>query len=81
MTTCPLPQHPKETGVHDLIPDVAQLEGAHLLANEARPFLSSCGFSEVHVLEWALSYIAEQGSGDVESFVTWIHECEGTSAI
>lgn len=76
MTTCPLPKHPTECGSHDEIPDLAQLEGAHLLANEARPFLTGCGFSDKHVLEWALCYIAEEGSGDVESFVAWIHECE-----
>jgi hypothetical protein len=59
---------------------MAQLEGAHLLANEARPFLTGCGFTDRHILEWALCYIAEVGSGDVESFVGWIHECEGVSA-
>ncbi len=76
MTSCPLPKHPSETGSHDQIPDLAQLEGAHLLANEARPFLTECGFSGDHILEWALCYIAEEGSGDVATFVTWIHECE-----
>lgn len=80
MTTCPLPKHPCETGVHDQMPSLAQLEGAHLLANEARPFLTGCGFTDRHILEWALCYIAEVGSGDVESFVDWIHECEGVSA-
>jgi hypothetical protein len=76
MTTCPLPKHPADCGSHNEVPDIAQLEGAHLLANEARPFLTGCGFSDKHVLEWALCYIAEEGSGDVESFVAWIHECE-----
>ncbi len=79
MTTCPLPKHPCETGAHDQMPSLAQLEGAHLLANEARPFLTGCGFTDRHILEWALCYIAEVGSGDVESFVGWIHECEGVS--
>lgn len=79
MTTCPLPRHPCETGTHDQIPDLGQLEGAHLLANEAREFLTGCGFSDRHILEWALCYIAEEGSGDVESFVAWIHECEGST--
>jgi hypothetical protein len=81
MTTCPLPRHPCETGAPDRTPDLGQLEGAHLLANEARPFLTSCGFSDKHTLEWALCYIAEEGSGDVASFVAWIHECEATSAV
>ena len=81
MTKCPLPRHPGETGAHDQSPDLAQLEGAHLLANEARTFLTGCGFSDRQVLEWALCYIAEEGSGDVDSFVAWIHECEGSSAV
>ena len=80
MTTCPLPRHPAETGPHDETPDLAQLEGAHLLANESRAFLTRCGFSDRQVLEWALSYIAEEGSGDVESFVAWIHDCESEAA-
>lgn len=80
MTTCPLPKHPCETGAHDELPSLGQLEGAHLLANAARPFLTGCGFTDRHILEWALCYIAEIGSGDVESFVAWIHECEGAGA-
>ena len=77
MTTCPLPKYPAETGAHDRAPDLAQLEGAHLLANEARGFLTGCRFSDRQILEWALCYIAEEGSGDVDSFVAWIHDCEG----
>lgn len=80
MTSCPLPKHPCETGPHDQLPDVAQLEGAHLLANVTRSFLAGCGFSDEQVLEWALCYIAEEGSGDVGSFITWIHACEQTVA-
>jgi hypothetical protein len=76
MATCPLPKHPIECGPHDEIPELAQLEGAHLLANEARQFLTGCGFSDKHILEWALCYVAEEGSGDVDSFVAWIHDCE-----
>ena len=80
MTMYPLPRHPCETGAHDRIPDLGQLEGAHLLANEARPFLSGCGFSDRQVLEWALCYVAEEGSGDVDSFVAWILDCEAATA-
>ncbi len=79
MITCPLPKYPAETGAHDRVPDLAQLEGAHLLANEARSFLMECRFSDRQVREWALCYIAEEGSGDVESFVAWIHDCEGVT--
>lgn len=80
MATCPLPKRPVDCGSHDQTPDLAQLEGAHLLANEARKFLKGCGFSDDQVLEWALCYIAEEGSGDVDSFVSWIHDCESEVA-
>lgn len=80
MLTCPLPKRPCECGSHDEMPDLAQLEGAHLLSNEARPFLRGCGFTDRQILEWALCYIAEEGSGDVESFVAWIHLSEAEAA-
>lgn len=75
MLSCPLPHRPREVGVDEEVPDLAQIEGAHLLANAAREFLSGCGFDDRQILAWSESYIASQGSGDVESFVAWIHEC------
>jgi hypothetical protein len=80
MTTCPVPQHPHESGVVEEIPELAQIEGAHLLANAARPFLAGCGFSDRQILEWADTYISQVGSGDVQSFVAWIHEREAIVA-
>jgi hypothetical protein len=74
---CPLPRHPGEAGAHDETPDLGQLEGAHLLANDVRPFLAHCGFSDGQILEWARCYVAEEGSGDVNSFIAWIHDCQG----
>ena len=74
--TCPVVRDPEATGIGTEHPELAQLEGAHLLANAARPFLADCGFTDDQVLHWALTYIARQGSGDVESFVTWIHTFE-----
>jgi hypothetical protein len=79
MTTCPLPRQPRKIVTPDQV-NLAQLESARLLANEARPFLTGCGFSDKHILEWALSYAAEERSSDVKSFVAWIHMCEVTSA-
>ncbi len=73
---CPIPQHPRESGVEEEVPELAQIEGAHLLANEARHFLTGCGFTDRQILEWADAYIAHVGSGDVDSFVAWIHERE-----
>ncbi len=74
MTSCPIPKHPDEAGTAREVPELAQIEGAHLLANEARPFLKGCGFTDRQILAWADTYIAKEGSGDVESFVAWIHE-------
>ena len=80
MTTCPIPQRPEDFGVETEVPDIAQIEGARLLANEAREFLTGCGFNDRHILHWAETYIARVGSGDVESFVEWIHEREAVVA-
>ena len=75
MLSCPLPHRPRELGIDEMVPDIAQIEGARLLANQAREFLTDCGFDERQVLVWAETYIAAEGSGDVESFVAWIHSC------
>ncbi len=74
--TCPVVRDPTTTGIGTDHPELAQIEGAHLLANAARPFLTDCGFADEHVLHWALLYIAAEGSGDVATFVAWIHETE-----
>jgi hypothetical protein len=74
--TCPVVKDPEAVGVDTTHPDLAQLEGAHLLANHARRFLDECGFTDEQILHWALSYIKTQGSGDVESFVAWIRTVE-----
>ena len=70
------PENPRDVGVDELIPDLGQLEGAHLLANEARPHLHECGFSDDQILHWAETYIAREGSGDLASFLAWIGDCE-----
>ena len=80
MTSCPIPHRPADVGVEERTPELAQLEGAHLLANEARPFLTDCGFDDTQILHWAETYISEVGSGDVDSFVVWIHEAEALAA-
>ena len=71
--TCPVARDPVDADVVVEHPDLAQIEGAHLLANHARPFLTECGFTDQQILHWAETYIAKEGSGDVESFVSWIH--------
>ena len=73
MLACPIPHDPPEVGVRTEVPDLAQIEGARLLANEARAFLTNCGFTDDQIIHWAETYISREGSGDVESFVDWIH--------
>ena len=46
---------------------------ADQLASKSRPFLTICDLSEDELLAWASSYISRMGSGDVQSFVEWIH--------
>jgi hypothetical protein len=80
MRTCPICKEPHDFGVEERVPDLAQIEGARLLANEARPFLEHCGFEDSQIVHWALTYIADEGSGDLEGFLDWIDECEGAPA-
>lgn len=72
----PIAEHPHDAGVPELHPAPAEIEGAYLLANEARAPLHECGFSDDEILEWARTYIAIEGSGDLESFVEWICDKE-----
>ena len=57
MTSCPISDHPHDVGVEEICPELAQIEGAHLLANAAREFLRGCGFDDREILEWAETYI------------------------
>lgn len=73
------PEHPHDAGVRERVPDAMQLEGAELLANEARPRLRALGFSDDEIDEWALTYIALEHSGDVDGFISWIRREEEVS--
>ncbi len=70
------PEHPHEAGVEELVPELAQIEGGRLLAHEAAASLRELGFTDDEIREWALTYIATRGSGDLESFLAWIREME-----
>lgn len=72
------PEHPHDAGVQEEDPDASHIEGAELLANEARPLLSSRGFTDDEINEWALTYIADEGSGDLAAFLAWIENAERT---
>ncbi len=77
-STGPLkPEQPEDAGVPTEIPDLAQIEPAFLLANDARPDLQARGFTEEEILHWAETYITEEGgTADVDDFLAWIAEEE-----
>jgi hypothetical protein len=70
------PERPKDAGVEEDTPPTMQIEGAHVLADDARPLLEGKGFSEDQIRRWADTYISEVGSGDVRSFIDWIDRRE-----
>ena len=70
------PERPEDAGVEERTPPAMQIEGARVLADDAKPLLEGRGFSEEQIREWADTYIAEVGSGDVHSFVRWIEAKE-----
>ncbi|MGD2061346.1 MAG: hypothetical protein PVF87_10805 [Acidimicrobiia bacterium] len=74
------PEHPEQAGIAEETPDQSHIEGAELLANESREALRGLGFTDDEIDEWALTYIAENRTGDVESFLAWVAEKEGDAA-
>lgn len=72
------PARPSDEGVPEGTPDLAQIEPAHILANQARDRLESRGFSYPQIREWAEVFVArEGGTADVQDFIDWIAEYEG----
>ena len=70
------PEEPHEAGVPEKVADPSREEGARILADQAQKRLKDKGFSDRQIREWAETYIADEGSGDVDSFITWIEEQE-----
>jgi hypothetical protein len=73
----PTPATPEEAGVPEEVPELAQIEGARTLGNEARTRLRADGFTDAQIDAWAETFIAENSSGTVDEFVAWIAEQEG----
>lgn len=67
-----IPVPPHSAGVTEAVPDSDGIEGAHVLADEARQRLRRSGFTDEEIDTWADTYVAAQHSGDVETFVAWI---------
>jgi len=68
---------PADAGVATPELDITEVEGARLLANEARAELKARGFTDDEVREWAEAYYAQHHEGDVRELVAWIAEREG----
>ena len=71
------PTTPSDAGVDPETPDLAQIEAARVLTNDARDRLKSEGFSDEQIRKWAETYVAEEGgSADLRDFYNWIEERE-----
>ncbi len=67
------PERPRDAGVPEEVPEeLGAIEGAHILANEARERLRGDGFTDDQIDQWAETFITEVGAGDVDQLVAWI---------
>lgn len=71
-----IPEPVNEAGLTNELPDMSHIEGAELLANESRDTLRKQGFTDDEIEEWAHTYIADEHTGDVGSFLAWIAKRE-----
>jgi sporulation protein YlmC with PRC-barrel domain len=74
------PEYPHDVGLEDETPDVSHLEGAHLLANDARALLRADGFTDDEILVWAETYLAEHGTAELQGFLEWMATAEHAPA-
>jgi hypothetical protein len=73
----PTPESPDAAGVTgEELESTSALEGAHLLANEARKRLHADQFNDTQIQLWANAFIEDNHSGTVEDFIAWINEKE-----
>ncbi len=70
------PETPEQAGVEEAEPGADRVEGARELADQAAPRLRAQGFNDDQIRIWAETYIADEGSGDVDGLVAWIAEHE-----
>lgn len=66
------PAYPHDVGVEDALPDLSRLEGAHLLANEARALLRADRFTDDEIDRWAEAYLATYATATLHDFLSWI---------
>lgn len=73
-----VPEPPREAGVDEAEPEAMQVEGARLLADQARGRLRAQGFADEQIRLWAEAYVRERGAGDVDAFLDWIQRQEAS---
>ena len=61
--------------------EITDIEGARLLANDARPVLTKAGFNDDEVRDWAEAYFVRHHEGDVGELVSWISRCEAARGL
>jgi hypothetical protein len=72
-TRCRLvPRLPDQFGVPVRELSITDVEGARLLANEARPELCRAGFSDEAIQAWVDAFFAHRHEGSVRELLTWI---------
>jgi hypothetical protein len=72
------PERPRDAGVPEEVPEeLSAIEGARILANEARERLRADGFTDDQIDQWARTFITENDAGTVDDFVAWIKRQEG----
>jgi len=74
MTDAVQPDRPEEEGLTEPeLPEV-DIEGARLLANEARDRLHADGFTDDEIDAWVRVYFEQEHEGTVDGFVAFIAE-------
>ena len=69
------PEMPEDEGITEPELRTEEIEGARLLANEARVRLRADGFDDDEVDAWTRAYyVANADEGDVDGLVAWIAE-------
>jgi hypothetical protein len=72
-----IPERPRDAGVPEEVPEsVSAIEGARILANEARDRLHADGFTDDQIDQWAESFITEMSAGSVDELIAWIGQQE-----
>lgn len=70
------PARPSDEGVEERTPDMSRIAAARVLANEAYDLLAPKGFTDEQLRLWAESYLVEEHSGDLETFLEWMAAME-----